>query len=80
MDKGFCRPGVPALAPILGLVLFLSGCAGPQGKPAEEATPEDYCRSRGFEVGSAAYGDCIEHQKQLGAVRFFSREQMIRPR
>jgi len=62
------------------LTLFPSGCAGSESKRAETTTPEDYCRSRGFDVGSKAYGDCVEHQKQLVVVRFFSRDQMGRPR
>lgn len=77
---GLGRPGtsVPGLAAVLALFLF--GCAGSESKKAEEATPEDYCRSRGFDVGSAEYGECVEHQRQLGVVRFFSRDQMVRPR
>ena len=74
------RPGLSIIGPSVALALFLLGCAGPEGKKAEEATPEDYCRSRGFDVGSAEYGECVEHQKQLGVVRFFSRDQMVRPR
>ena len=62
------------------LALLLIGCAGSESEEAEKTTPEDYCLSRGFEVGSKDYGDCVEHQKQLGVVRFFSRDQMVRPR